>query len=179
MNKKKLLTIIASLALIIGVGFYSLAYFTDEKEAVNVITTGNIAIELHDLGADGKDFPQDDGITGVVPGDKIVKVVKVENVGSNPAWIKVVLTPESNKENLDLSVIDLELNTTQWAKGEDGAYYYYRALLPGETTENLLSSVTFPNTLGNDYANVTFTIGVQAYGVQSQNNGSSAQEASW
>ncbi len=178
MNKKKLLTIIASLALLVSVGLFSLAFFSDEKKVDNVITTGNIAIDLHDLGADEEDFPAN-GIQNVVPGDKIVKIVKVENVGSNPAWIKVVLTPESDKENLDLSVIELELNTTQWTKGEDGAYYYYRALLPNETTENLLSSVTFPTSLGNDYANVTFTIGVQAYGVQSQNNGSSAQGASW
>lgn len=178
MNKKKLLTIIASLALLVSVGLFSLAFFSDEKQVDNVITTGNIAIELHDLGEDLEDFPED-GIDDVVPGDEIVKIVKVENVGSNPAWIKVVLTPESNKENLDLSVIELELNMDEWAKGEDGAYYYYRALLPGETTENLLSSVTFPTDLGNDYANVTFTIGVQAYGVQSQNNGASALEASW
>lgn len=178
MNKKKLLTIIASLALIIGVGFYSLAYFTDEKEAVNVITTGNIAIELHDLGADGEDFPQDDGITGVVPGDKIVKIVKVENVGSNPAWVRVKLTPASEPTDLDSTKIVLELNTTNWTK--KGDYYYYNTVLePNATTENLLSSVTFPTTLGNEYANAKFTFGVIAYGVQSQNNGTSAEGASW
>lgn len=175
-NKKIKLT--AIIVLLIGMVSISLAYFYSEETAENKITMGNITIELNDLTDDGETFPTD-GLTGILPGDQVTKIVNVKNVGSHAAWIRVQLVPSFDDTELDEDAVTLTLNLEDWTKGEDNWYYYNEALSPEDTTENLLSKVVFPTTLDNDYAGALFTVDVVAQGIQQANNGTSALTATW
>ena len=76
----------------------TLAYLTDSDEKQNVFTTGDISIALNEkvgvVGTGATVTETEDGATytGVMPGDKLVKEVTVENTGSNDAYIRVLVT---------------------------------------------------------------------------------------
>lgn len=83
MSKRKILMLAMSVCMvaILAVGG-TLAYFTDEDQATNVFTVGNIDIELDET------FDPEDG-EDILPGEKIEKIVNVNNIGSNPAYVRV------------------------------------------------------------------------------------------
>src|SRR5699024_11934074 len=60
--------------------FRSLAYFSDDVTAHNVITTGGVEVKLIETTDGGETFPVE-GITGVMPGQTVTKVVTVDNIG--------------------------------------------------------------------------------------------------
>lgn len=178
---KRRLSLIAAMALVLSlIGFGTLAFFTDSEEATNVITAGNIDIDLHDLGEDELPFPAN-GIGGVMPGSSVTKVVNVENTGDHPAFVRVRLTQaivaaEGVEAQLNFDNITLNLDTVNWTKSGDW-YYFNSILAPGEFTTDLFTAVAFGTALGNDYMNAVITIDVEAQGVQSANNGTSATAA--
>ena len=96
--KKKLLIIFGVVAIlaILSVGTY--AYFSSEQDAHNVISTGNVKLEIHEKTASGEDFPKE-GII-VMPGDTVSKIVTVENTGDHPLYLRVKLTEGVSDEAL-------------------------------------------------------------------------------
>ncbi len=92
--KKKILSIclVVSLLAIAVVGG-TLAYFTDTDAKTNTFTVGNVKIELHEYVSDAND----DGIldsyptekVNMLPGVKLDKFARIENVGSNDAYVRV------------------------------------------------------------------------------------------
>ena len=69
-------------------GFGTLAYFTAEDTAHNVITSGDIDIELQEWADEEKTIPfPEEGISGVMPGTETTKIVEVKNTGSNPCLL--------------------------------------------------------------------------------------------
>ena len=80
-NRKKLVALIMVLALALTtlVGG-TLAYFTDDDEATNVFTMGNVEIDLKE------NFDQN---ANLQPGLKVKKEVYVKNTGSNDAYVRV------------------------------------------------------------------------------------------
>ena len=77
--KKKLSIIFGIIAILAVISVGTLAYFTSEQNAENVISAGNIKLEIHEKTASGEDFPEE-GII-VMPGDTVSKIVTVENTG--------------------------------------------------------------------------------------------------
>ena len=73
--------------------------------------------------------------------------------------------------------MSMNINLADWTLGADGFYYFNEVLNPGETTDNLFTTVTFSTAMGNSYMNAVFFIGVDAEGVQSQNNGATVGDA--
>ena len=67
----------------------SLAYYTTIGKATNVVTSGNIELQIHEKTADGSDFPEE-GVY-VIPGDIVSKQVSVENVCDHPFYLRVKL----------------------------------------------------------------------------------------
>lgn len=150
----------------------TLAYFTAEETAQNVITTGFLSMELHEETTDGAPWP-DGGIGHVVPLTVVDKVVTIRNNGSVPFYARVIMDKvvyAQDGTELPFEHITLDINTEQWIE-QDGYYYYYRALQPGEETEPLMTTVTFEATMGNEYMNARVEIDVYAQAVQSANNG--------
>lgn len=172
-TKRKVGLVAAALLLISMLSYGTLAYFTDAEAATNVMTAGNVDIELYDLGADGEAFPSvAPGFTGVMPGDTVAKEITVENVGSQPAWVRVKVA-QAITGNLAMTGITLDFNYTNWTSMTDGYFYYNTALAAGATTEPLFTGVSYSVDLGNDYMNAVVTIDVSAEAVQVANKGSS------
>ena len=180
-NKRKVLVIslIAALLAICALG--TSAYFTDRGTAKNIITTGGVKIDLIETAAiDGENVPFED-VVGVMPGSEVSKIVEVKNIGESDAYIRVsvekaLALAEGREGGVDLSLVTLDFNTEAWTEA-DGYYYYNRALRPGETTEPLFTTVTFAETMGNEYQNSTAAIDVKADAVQTANNGETALDA--
>lgn len=194
-NRRNLFVSLLSLALVCVVAIgATLAYFTDKTEvAQNVFTTGHVNIELVDKtepaeGQVGGTYT-DTGITysKVMPGDNISKIVGVESViDSEAAWVAIrvdvnnVNLPYSDREEAATSeiynLVDAQVDDALWTRVPqvDGTvvYYYNAALDP--FTENkaamLFDHIDIPGVeWGNDYADMSFDIDVQAAAVQARN----------
>lgn len=187
--KKKILAlaVITMLTSIIASG--TLAYYTAEERAHNVITSGGVGIELVEKTKDANgaevDFPKE-GISSVMPGTSVSKIVKVQNDGASEAWIRVQI--EASLKDVDGSDLPLTFgeNDTramdyeildEWIDGEDGYYYYKKPVAAGEYTDILFEEVKFDAAMGNEYQNSTANIIISAQAVQTANNGNSVMEA--
>lgn len=159
----------------------TLAFFTAEETAYNVLSTGTLTMILHEETTDGKPFPEE-GIHNVAPGVVVDKKVYLENTGNVDFYLRIGLTKtitpaEGVEAELSVDGILLDLNETDWTAKEDGFYYYNHPVLPGEKTIPLFNTVTFAPELGNEYMNAHVEIKVLAQAVQSRNNGDSALTA--
>lgn len=181
--KRKLLAaalVISCLSLAVG---GTLAYFTAEDTAVNVITAGNIRIELKETAVPeggGDPVPFDD-VIGVMPGGEASKIVEVKNTGDKSAYIRIQVQKnlelaEGKTGEADLGLIGLNIDKESWTE-KDGCYYYNEPLAAGDTTKPLFTAVSFSKEMGDLYQNSKAIISVKAGAVQADNNGNSAPEA--
>ena len=174
--KKKLLILSVLVICIATLAGGTIAYFTSEGRAHNVITTGGVEIELREWADADRETPFKD-VSGVMPGAAVTKIVEVKNTGSAPAWVRVSVDKNVKLANGEVSkndrFVELNINDKAWTL-RDGYYYYNTALAAGETTEPLFTTVTFDVTMNNAYQNSTATVDVYAQAVQTANNGSTA-----
>ena len=184
MNKKKLLTMVLALVLIgaVGVGA-TLAYFTDNDSATNVVTMGHVNIEL----TEEEWTYGETGITGVTPGQEIAKDPTISLVGNSlDAFVRIKLevTGFDGVENADAykaEILEDLVLGEGWTKV--GNYYYYAEKLTKDnaSTTALFESVTIPYEWTNDVANATFNILVSAEAIQADNLADDffAEDGSW
>ena len=182
MKKWKIIALSTVLACLAIVASGTLAYFTAQETAHNVITSGGVDIQLieQSRNEDGSLVPWED-VDGVMPGAEISKIVTVENTGASDAWVRVkvdktITLAEGVDGTPDLSLVVLDINPTDWTE-QDGYYYYNDPLAPGDTTPPLFTTVTFDPKMGNDYQGSTAHIDVQADAVQVANNGETVLDA--
>lgn len=176
MKRRLLITAVTVIALSLTV-YGTLAYLTANATAHNVITAGNVKIELLDQTVSGNeriDFPKD-GLQ-VMPNTSASKEVSVKNLG-NTSWIRVYLDKQillSNHAKATpeavANAISLNLNQDDWMLGSDGFYYYKKPLKKDEITAQLFTKVSFSGQMGNEYQNSSLTIKVYAQAVQNANN---------
>lgn len=163
----------------------TMAYFTTEETAYNVISSALLDMELHDETLEDGElvpFPDpEEGISGVMPGDVVSKVVYVENVGTADMYVRIKLENSvvgADGEKLSFEKISLNLDKENWTYNkEDGYYYYNEALTPEQSTTELFTEVKFAEEMGNEYQECTVKIDVSAQAVQSKNNGENVFEA--
>ena len=184
-RKSRLTAILVALCVLATISAGTMAYFRVEDTSYNVITTGGVEIELVETQVDEdgnvSEFPGK--VEGVMPGQKVSKIVSIKNTGTeangkdHPVFARMKLDVQIVDEKNDATTLDvenvvLEIDTANWLTRDpdDGYYYYARALGPGEITEPLLKNVTLKPHVGNEYMNATITIGVQAEAVQAENN---------
>ena len=180
---KKRVIAVALLVICASIAAYgTLAYFTYEDTATNIITTGNLKIALIETSEqeDGTQVPFED-VYDVMPGTDVSKIVAVKNVGGFAAWIRVSVDKAIELATgvtgeVDLDLITLDVNTSHWT-ARDGYYYYNRALNSGEMTEPLFTTVTFSSKMSNMYQHSKAVIKVDAQATQVANNGSTVFEA--
>ena len=144
---KKKIAIGAVLVLCLSMLIYStIAYFNTADTARNVITAGDIKIELQEtaINNDGEEilFEQSQERFNVMPGQDASKIVRVKNTGSNPAYIRVevqkaIALAADSHGDVDLDLVSLDFDGDSWRLGSDGFYYYDQPLAPGETTTRL------------------------------------------
>lgn len=175
--KKKILVIALAVMVLSAVSYGTLAWFTSQSTANNKITTGDIKIEVKEtMLQDGAEVTYVDPSDTLVPGTTSSKIVRVQNTGSDAAYVRIKVDIAFDNEALATDVVSLNLNTTDWTYS-DGYYYYNSALQAGQTTNDLFDSYTFSTSAGNEYATAELNIDINAQAVQSDNNGSSAQTA--
>ena len=181
--KKKILFLTAVLICLSIAMTGTLAYFTADDVAHNVITTGKVNIALQEWANEDRTVPFEN-IEGVMPGNEITKIALVKNTGTAPAWIRVkidiAVTKQIDKETVLLpsNKVLLDIDTENWKLKEDGYYYYQKALAADELTEPIFTSVLFDRSMNNAYQNSTASVDVFAEAVQTANNGANAEEAS-
>ncbi len=185
--KKKILSIcLVAVIAVMAIAGASLAYFTDNEEAVNTFTFGNVDIELSETEWVAPD--------AVIPAVAYAKNPVVSNIGDNAAWIKVDVTlsdatafiAAATKYNItDLSTIFTIADDfdSKWvlaevkqptAENDTLTYsYYYKTLLEEEAdTGALFTAVTLPKQFNNADMNAIgddFTITITAHGMQDAN----------
>lgn len=180
--KKRIFTI-ALLAICASLAAYgTLAYFTYDETAVNVIIAGSIEIDLREFSRqpDGS-LATFENIDDAMPATDYSKIVDVKNVGMGTAWIKVTVEKkltlaEGVEGEIDLSLLGLDINTQYWQE-RDGCYYYIKPLQPDEKTEPLFTTVSFSSDMSNIYQHSSAEITVTAYAVQTANNGKTVFDA--
>ena len=176
--KRKLL-ILSVLAICVAMlAGGTLAFFTSEDKAHNVITTGGVEITLQEWADEAKTTPFKD-LTGVMPNTTVTKIAEIRNTGASDAWVRVKVEKNIRLQGAgtpDTGLVELKCNTVDWTE-KDGYYYYTKALKPGEVTAPIFTAVTFKADMGNEYQDATATVDVSAQAVQTANNGSSVMDA--
>lgn len=180
-KKLKKLVLACGLVAALGVGA-TLAYFTDQESATNVITMGHADIDI-----DEPNFDPDKEIEDVKPGDVITKdptvTVTTDSVDVYVRF-KITFTGLTQTQVNDLmSKKDdgtykyLDINPRFWREevntNEAYSYYFYYTLGSGVLTAGdqvkLFDTVTIPEKWGNEIAGETFNIVVGADAVQADN----------
>ena len=175
-RKLLILSVLAICVAILAAG--SLAYFTSEGKAHNVITTGGVEIAVQEWADEGRTTPFED-LTGVMPDTTVTKIAEIKNTGASAAWVRVKVEKAIKLTGggiPDVSMVQLDVNTTDWTE-KDGYYYYSKPLKPGEVTAPIFTAVTFKPDMGNEYQNATATVDVVAQAVQTANNGATVMDA--
>lgn len=188
--KKKIL-LLATLAMCLAIlASGTIAYFTAEDQAHNVITSGAVDIEIEEWQQTDEGlvpYPKDNSID-VMPGVTVSKIATIKNIEAD-AYIRAkfdVVIIREDKSVMELSpeelasIISLTMNGEDWLRkdGDNEWWYYANAVAVGESTEAFFTEVVFdgPN-MTNEYQNCTVEITVTAQAVQKANNGDSAFEA--
>ena len=170
MRARSRLLLIALAAILITVLTQpTLAYYTTIGKATNVVTSGDIQLQIHEKTADGADFPAE-GVY-IIPGDIVSKQVSVENVCGHPFYLRVKLVSSSSNEALSAEdCLKMNIDTANWTY-VDGFYYYNQILQPGETTPHLFTQVEIVGSqVDQTHVGSALSLTVNAYAVQSKNN---------
>lgn len=186
MNKKKAIPMLAAVALVAVVGVGStLAYFTDSEDVSNVVTMGHVDITLYET--DDNDASDEVEITedglkfeNIMPGDILDKDPSVKvNAGSADAYIRVkmdIVPAEGStitaddfcllRESIKADVAE----SGEWYYNPDGEYFYYKEKMTTDSDAAVLfDTVTIPTAWGNNTADQSFTIEIQAEAIQADN----------
>ncbi len=166
----------------------TIAYFTGEDTAHNVVTSGGVAIAILDKTDDGNgglaDFPPD-GLMGVMPATGASRIVSVANTGEREAWVRMKATPEIFSQDgmplpllLDEGVpaVTFAVDGEKWTM-KDGWYYYTAPVAAGTATEALFEQVDFSSRMDNTYQNAKASMKIYAQAVQTANNGDGVMDA--
>lgn len=174
--KKKLVAMcmVVCLSAIAIVGG-TLAYFTDDEEATNTFTVGNVDIILTEpnwTGSGSQDAPE------VYPGEPLAKDPTVTNDGANPCFVRIKVEGLDCLENAGMITYRTDYVTDKlgdnWVKGTDNYFYYNKVLEVGATTDALFDQIVIPTGLENGDAETEFNVVVTAEAVQAQ-----GAKASW
>ena len=184
--KKKIAALSAMILCMAMVVSGTVAYFTQDDTAVNVITTGGIKIELKEWRNEERTEEFED-LEGVMPGEKVTKIVTVENK-EQPAYIRaryeITVTDKDGKTmQVDAAtlaqVVKIDVNDGTggywtWHQPnpqKPGWYYYNVAVGTGAVTEPLFTHVELDgDSMNNDYQGCAVAVNVYTEAVQQANN---------
>ena len=182
MKRKIFLISLLVIALaLVSVG--SLAYFTAEDTAHNVITSGTVDILLEEWSKNGDTLVPFEDVVGVMPGTDVSKIVTVRNTGTADAWIRASVSIEvtvpledGTIATLDPKYVNLDYNTEDWTY-IDGYWYCKIAPEANGVTAPLFTTVSFDIAMDNRYQNSTAVIDVNVQATQKANNGETVEDA--
>ncbi len=198
-NKKKLITTIASLALVgaISIGA-TLAYLSAQTNPMTNTFTApgegkGLSIELREPGWDGYDFGEymagdknPDGQTAnpeaensdqlgineaknFAPGSTAAKNPQVKNTSTQDVWVALTINASALPEYVDVNGWD----NSAWkiVDNKDGTYvaYYNTKLAPNAETDAVFESVSIDKTVNEVDEVPSYNIVINAYAIQGAN----------
>lgn len=172
MNKKKLITMLSAVALVgvIGVGS-TLAYFTDNDAANNVVTMGHVDIELKE--PKFAEANENNTIENVVPNQTITKDPTITVVaGSESCYLRAIVEISDTLSDEQAAELLENINIGEdWVLSTDGYYYYQNKVEKAAENQTvvLFDTVVIPELWGNEVADISFEINVTAEAIQADN----------
>ena len=129
---KKILILSITLILLAAIAVTgTLAFYTDEESEVNVMTVGKVRIDQLEKDGEGKDFKQDQPLRPVVnytdpkaDENYVDKVVTVENIGQNPAYVRTLIAVPFF-DCKDVNVLHWDRNTNGWTWNDGLGIVYF------------------------------------------------------
>ena len=119
------------IVVIVSTGI-TLAYLKDRDDENNIMNVGETEIGIDET------FPP--RTNPPVPGEPVIKVVKIENTGNLTCIVRARLV--FTEEKFEKITEPLETGE-DWILRPDGFYYYMIPLKPGEVTKPLIEKVVF------------------------------------
>ncbi len=160
--KKRLLLIGTLLFLIMTVsGIYALNEELNQTESG--LSTGAVDIELKEYNSNDEPFDEDG--KGVLPGEEIILIPRVNNLGID-CYIrtKITYTIDGTLFN-ELDYI--EGNYASWNK--DGDYYYYASVLGKGESIDLFNKLVIPNVDFDAYQGKNVIVNIVVDAIQAKN----------
>ena len=160
-SKKRLFLLGLVLFLIMFIsGIYSIG--EEIKDTESGLSTGAVDIEIEEFNQNNQPFDQDG--TMVMPGDEIILIPRVNNLGID---CKLRAKIEYTINNEIFSVTDyIEGNYSSWTK--NGEYYYYNSIFTKKGSADLFNKVTIPN-LSDAYNGKLVIVHIVVEAVQAKN----------
>lgn len=188
MKKKVLLAALIVICVAIAASG-TLAYFTAEDQAHNVITSSGVDIKIEEWQkTDNGLLPYPEGPIAFMPGVSVSKIVDINNLQAESyvrAKFELIIRDAEGTE-MDLSeeeaalLIKIAVNEPDWVRKEGDTEWWYcsAALGTGDVSAPFITEVAFdgPN-MTNEYQGCTVDVIVSAQAVQTANNGGSAVNA--
>ena len=189
-RKKMIATLVAASVFLLSLTLCTYAYFTSSAIlGGNQIASGYANVTLYNV-TDTSSLP-DSGIGGdssaipILPGYRVEKDVYAKNSGGVPVYIRArinsVITLNERyseyQDQIDMSLVIFDIDYENWTE-LDGYYYYNTALGALDSTTNLLSAITFSESMGNIYKDSTIKVTILLETVQANGNGASVFDAS-
>lgn len=172
-KRNMVITSIVAMALVIPSPISKVVYaaagqvsgwFTSSDTVTNKFQAGDIKITI------GENFTPPSNWHG----EKVTKEAYVKNENSNDELVRVAIIPKWVDENGNsfmgnTNYANIEYsNDPAWINGQDGYYYLNKVLATGETTPNIIKSVTanIPDNEKDLYKGKTLIVDVKAEAVQ-------------
>ena len=152
-QRKKITSICLAILLILVIAAGgTLAYVYSSNTKVNTFKIGenvsNITEEFT--------TPTDEQM---IPGGTVKKDVRVTNTGM-PSFVRVYIAISSSDFEETFSI---DWNTTDWSKSEDGYWYYNKIVGENETTEPIMTTVTFNDKITDFKSKIKNSEGIAVY----------------
>ena len=162
MVKRKLLIFILGLSVLIsGCG---LIYGMVSVAVTNPFVTGIVDISLTEYQQDANEEVLWEDNPTILPGDVISKIPRIYNDG-NDCYIRAKITFRETDELNDSHLLGI---SEDWAKADDG-YYYYTKILPHGEDVDIFKGLTIPTDLSQDSQGEQFYIDIDVDAIQSDN----------
>ncbi len=180
-NFKSIMPFLLLAIILIGIiGGGTLAYVTREARTENIITAGDIDVELFNMIDDNTPMPEN-GINCVLANISYPNLVYAHNNCDFPEYIRMKVTKEVKDKDgtvLDASKFVPNFNEEDWTYSEEDGYYYYNHILqPRTNSEPLYTHIYFDKSINNTYKTAALDMHIIVEAVQSDNNGSNVFEA--
>lgn len=161
-NKKRLFLVGVIFFLLMFIsGIYSLS---DElNDTVSTLSTGAVDIEIKEY--DNNDGPFLEDGKSVMPGDEILLVPKVHNLGIE-CYLRAKITYSIENEVFNEQDY-ITGNYSSWTK--DGEYYYYNSTLEKNGVVELFNKVVIPDSLTQEYYGKKIIIHIVVDAIQEKN----------
>lgn len=162
MFKRKLLIIFLSLSVaIFGCGSIFGMFSVEVK---NDFETGVVDINLREFQKTGDTEKQWENNPVVLPGDVISKIPRIFNKG-NDCYVRAKINFRDTNEINESNLLGL---SKDWAKADDGYFYYTKILSHGENVD-IFQALQIPNDFSQNNEGKQFYIDIDVDAIQSKN----------